>query len=154
MNRLILIIFTIAFLGFSCVNQKPKSQEELQAEAKEINDGYTTSGTRNYTGSADEVKNTGNNMSLDLYLKGLAGVLVTGAGMSSRVTVRGENSFSSDTEPLFVINSNPISGGFSTAYQMINVNDIKSVSVLKDAASTGIYGVRGSNGVIVITLKK
>jgi TonB-dependent starch-binding outer membrane protein SusC len=91
---------------------------------------------------------------LDVYLRGLSGVTVTGDGANARVVVHGIGSFSSSNEPLFVIDNVAISGGYASAYQTINAADIKRVSVLKDAASSGIYGSRGGNGVIVITRKK
>ncbi len=153
-NQLILSIFCLAYLG-SCIPQKPVNRGESQAAPKEINDGYSTQGTKNYTGSAGEVKNDrGNNIPLDVQLKGLAGVTVQGSGANAKVLVRGVNSFVGETEPLFVVNNMVVSGGYNAVYQMLNPNDIKSINVLKDASSASIYGVRGSNGVIVITMKK
>jgi TonB-dependent SusC/RagA subfamily outer membrane receptor len=150
-----LLLFSLAVALFSsCISQKSNARRESNATPKEISDGYNTTGTRNYTGSADEVKNLGLNVPLDVYMRGLAGVGVEGSGANAKITVRGVNSFVSNPEPLFVVNNNALNGGFSSAFQMIQVNDIKSVTVLKDAGSTSIYGVRGANGVIVITLKK
>jgi len=63
------------------------------------------------------------------------------------------SSFVSETEPLFVVNGTPINGGLSAASSMVTVADIKSVRVLKTPSETSFYGIRGSNGVIVITLK-
>jgi TonB-dependent SusC/RagA subfamily outer membrane receptor len=54
---------------------------------------------------------------------------------------------------LFIVNGNQVTGGFSSVYASVAPADIKSVTVLKDASSTAIYGTRGANGVIVITLK-
>jgi TonB-dependent starch-binding outer membrane protein SusC len=154
MKKYILAISFFGFFAGSCTNLKTGNKGEAKATPKEISDGYSTSGTRNYTGSADEMKNMGTNVPLDVYMRGLAGVNIEGTGARAKVTIRGVNSFVSSPEPLFVVNNNALNGGFSSAYEMINVNDIKSVTVLKDAGSTGIYGVRGANGVIVITLKK
>lgn len=65
------------------------------------------------------------------------------------VRVRGASSISSNNEPLYVID------GFQTSIgNQINPNDIESIEVLKDAASTAIYGARGANGVVIITTKK
>lgn len=72
-----------------------------------------------------------------------AGVMVNG----TQITIRGENSINSSTEPLFIVNGAP-----QTSIDWINPNDVKSIDVLKDSA-TAIYGARGANGVIVITLK-
>lgn len=150
-NCIILFLGLVIFLG-SCINKVPNTQ--TKTNNKEINDGYSTVSTKNYTGAATEVKDMGFNTPLDVYLKSVAGVNVTGTGSRAKVTIRGVNSFISNTDPLFVVNSMAVDGGFETVYQLVNVNEIKSVSVLKDAASTGIYGVRGANGVVVITLKK
>jgi TonB-dependent SusC/RagA subfamily outer membrane receptor len=154
MKKYVLSLVVLAFVASSCTNLKTGNRGEAKAAPKEISDGYSTTGTRNYTGSADEMKNMGTNVPLDVYMRGLAGVNIEGTGARAKVTIRGVNSFVSNPEPLFIVNNNALNGGFSSAFDMINVNDIKSVTVLKDAGSTSIYGVRGANGVIIITLKK
>lgn len=65
--------------------------------------------------------------------------------------IRGTNSINSGTEPLFILDGVPIA---SSDFNTINPNDIESVSVLKDASSTSIYGARAANGVVVITTKR
>ena len=67
------------------------------------------------------------------------------------VTIRGISSISAGSSPLYVIDGLPV-GNF--AGQSLNSNDIASITVLKDASSTALYGARGSNGVILITTKK
>jgi TonB-dependent SusC/RagA subfamily outer membrane receptor len=80
------------------------------------------------------------------YMRGrLAGVRVTS---NNQIIVRGINTINSGTEPLFVVDGSIV---FDIDY--INVNDIKDISVLKDAAAS-IYGSRGANGVVQISLKK
>ena len=66
-------------------------------------------------------------------------------------SIRGTNSINSGTQPLFILDGTPIS---SADFNTINPNDIESVSVLKDASSTSIYGARAANGVIIITSKR
>ena len=98
-----------------------------------------------------------------------AGVSVTqGTGMAgsgSVVRIRGMASINASGDPLYVVDGIPISqdmfGLNATTWGMnpnplssINPNDIESIEVLKDAAASGIYGSRGSNGVIIITTKK
>jgi len=83
-------------------------------------------------------------------------------GTASQIRIRGESSITGNNAPLFVVDGVPIQngsfGGGGTPsigiLSMINVNDIESITVLKDASSTSVYGNRGSNGVIVITTKK
>lgn len=65
--------------------------------------------------------------------------------------IRGVNSINSGTAPLFILDGVPIS---SNDFNTISPNDIQSVSVLKDASATSIYGARAANGVVVITTKK
>lgn len=109
----------------------------------------------------------------------IAGVQIQGSpssiGGSSRITIRGANSFLGNNQPLFVVDGVPIdNSSFSTARQQrgfstgndgqsydfgntasdIDPASIESMSVLKGAAATAIYGQRGANGVILITTKK
>ena len=107
--------------------------------------------------------------SLDAGLQGLApGVQAVGTGgvpgAPVRILVRGTNSISAGTDPLYIVDGMPIYSSLnglerteSTTPQSplatINPNDIESIEVLKDAAATAIYGSRGSNGVVIITTK-
>jgi TonB-dependent SusC/RagA subfamily outer membrane receptor len=106
------------------------------------------------TGSPNKVENLNPAVDLADHLRRIPGVQVTGSGSSARVTIRGMASMNSDSEPLYVINGTPISGGLATANSMVSVVDIKSVRVLKTPSETSFYGIRGSNGVIVIQLKE
>lgn len=71
-------------------------------------------------------------------------------GSEMEVTIRGIGSLGAGSRPLYVVDGFPIGTSMG---QNINPADIESISVLKDAASTAIYGARGSNGVILITTK-
>ena len=90
-----------------------------------------------------------------------------GAGVS--ITVRGANSFTTSSQPLYIVdgvpygtnpNGTPSSSAnegnnqFTSPLSMINPNDIEKIEVLKDASATAIYGSRGANGVVIITTKK
>ena len=91
---------------------------------------------------------------LDQVLQGrAAGVQVTQAngapGGDARIRVRGANSVLGDNNPLYVVD-----GFVGADFNFINPNDIETLQVLKDAASTSIYGSRGANGVVIITTKK
>ena len=67
------------------------------------------------------------------------------------MTIRGTNSINSGTAPLYILDGVPIA---ASDFNTINPADIESISVLKDASSTSIYGARAANGVIVITTKR
>ena len=80
------------------------------------------------------------------------GLLVTRtADGGIALQIRGPSSFYSSDAPLYVIDDVEIQPGSGGAVPNLNPHDIESIRVLKDPADTGIYGVRGANGVIVIT---
>lgn len=70
---------------------------------------------------------------------------------SATIRLRGINSIQSSSQPLFILDGAPIDASF---YATLNPADIESITVLKDAASTAIYGARAANGVIVLTSKQ
>ena len=70
-------------------------------------------------------------------------------GASANITVRGGTSITQSTEPLYIVDGFEMSDALSN----IDVNDIESIDILKDASSTAIYGARGSNGIVLITTK-
>ena len=161
--------------GKSVINVTLKDDS---AELKEVVViGYGSVKKKDATGAVDQIgaKNFDNvsSPSPAQLLRGkVAGVQVTqssgepGAGVAIRV--RGNSSIRSGNGPLIVVDGVPLDGGNISAggtdllgtsssrnpLNFINQNDIESMSVLKDASSTAIYGSRGANGVIVITTKK
>lgn len=93
----------------------------------------------------------------------IAGVQITSAGGSpnsgTTIRVRGGASLNASNDPLVVLDGVPLEVGGSVQgsgnfFSLINPNDIESMTILKDASSTAIYGSRASNGVILITTKK
>lgn len=92
----------------------------------------------------------------------IAGVQITSGGgapgSGSTIRIRGGSSLSASNDPLIVIDGVPIDNegvsGMRNPLNTINPNDIESMTVLKDASATAIYGSRASNGVIIITTKK
>jgi TonB-linked SusC/RagA family outer membrane protein len=103
--------------------------------------------------------------SLDQSLQGrAAGVQITqnsaSPGGSTTIRIRGGNSIQGDNEPLYVIDGIPFKNDGATTGTAFNVlstlnpSDIESMTVLKDASSTAIYGSRGANGVVIITTKR
>ena len=83
----------------------------------------------------------------------IAGVNVTSSsgqpGSGPSIQIRGTGSFSASNDPLIILDGVQFDGSLSS----INTNDIESVTVLKDAASTSLYGSRAANGVVMITTK-
>ena len=153
-NFTIFLCLWILFLGGSCADKIASNQASNNDENPDlISNGYSKESPRNKTSSSSSIDSQNSIVGLDVYLRGLAGVTVTGDGPSAQVVIHGIGSLMSSNEPLFVLDGVAMNGGYSSAYQTINSIDIKRVSVLKDAASTAIYGSRGGNGVIVITRK-
>lgn len=121
--------------------------------------GYGTQLKKDVTGavqtvSAQEIKDLPVSQ-LGQKLQGrLAGVQINqttgkpGQGISIRI--RGQQSVSAGSDPLYVIDGFPITGGIN----QLNPDEIADISVLKDAASTSLYGSRAANGVVLITTKK
>lgn len=68
--------------------------------------------------------------------------------------IRGTSSLTGNNAPLYVIDDVPVQAGPGGALVGVNPHDIDTIKVLKDPADTGIYGMRGGNGVILITTKK
>jgi len=120
--------------------------------------GYGTQKKSSVTGAVakytnDRLEETPNSR-LDQALQGkIAGVRVQNisseAGADPKVQVRGISSVSAGAEPLVVVDGHPLYEGLS----FVNMADVASVEVLKDAASAAIYGSRGANGVIIVTTK-
>jgi TonB-dependent starch-binding outer membrane protein SusC len=105
----------------------------------------------------------GNIASSEQLLQGkVAGLQITSGGGSagggSRIRIRGGSSVNGGNDPLIVIDGVPVEGngigGNDNLLATINPNDIESMSVLKDASATALFGSRASNGVIIITTKK
>jgi TonB-linked SusC/RagA family outer membrane protein len=92
----------------------------------------------------------------------VAGLQITSGGGSagggSRIRIRGGASLNASNDPLVVIDGVPVEGngiaGSGNLLSTINPNDIESVSVLKDASATALYGSRASNGVLIVTTKR
>lgn len=85
----------------------------------------------------------------------VAGVVVqnsSGApGGAVKIRIRGANSVNASNEPLYVVDGVALAG---VGLQDLNINDVESMEILKDASATAVYGSRGANGVIIVTTKK
>lgn len=87
------------------------------------------------------------------FLYRVPGVQVTGPSTNPTVTVRGISSINSGIEPLYVIDGQPVGTNYLNVNGMLNVRDIDHVQVLKGSEAS-LYGVRGANGVILITTRR
>lgn len=86
----------------------------------------------------------------------VTGVLISNSpkpGGDSSIRIRGVNTINSSTDPIYVVDGLVMDNSYS-GFNSINLNDVASIEVLKDASATALYGSRGSNGVVVITTKK
>jgi len=176
-------ILVISSVGLAseeiAVNNKTIFNVTLKTSDKNLEEvvvvGYGTKTVRENTGSISNI--SGSKIaqeplsSFDQALAGkTAGVQISlGTGVladRTAIRVRGINSISSSSQPLIVVdgipqntvtNLNGFNGGNGTRFDplaLINANDIESISVLKDAGSSVLYGSRASNGVILVTTKK
>lgn len=121
-------------VGYGSVKKKDATGSVEVLTTKEMNKGYVSSVEGLLNGRA-------------------AGVVVTQGGRpgdGAAIRIRGESSLYGKNDPLVVVDGVAIENGLNS----INPNDIETISVLKDASSTAIYGNRASAGVIMITTKK
>jgi TonB-dependent starch-binding outer membrane protein SusC len=139
--------------------------------------GYGETTIKDATGAVASVKaenfNGGLIASPEQLIQGkTAGVQITSVsgnpGDGVQLRIRGTTSIRSNNNPLFVVDGVPLSGGATPAaadvgfgttgdtnpLNFLNPTDIESISILKDASATAIYGSRGANGVVIITTKK
>ena len=75
-----------------------------------------------------------------------------GGGISVRI--RGIGSWNSDSEPLYVVDGMPVTVSGGRGLYWLNPGDLQRIEILKDASATSFYGVRGANGVVLITTKR
>lgn len=179
-------LIQVSMIGYKTqvVNVKGKTEvnvtlfEDAEVMEEVVVIGYGTMKKRDLSGSVSQIKSedlkAGGSPDVAHGLQGkIAGVDVKqsdgspGAGVS--ITVRGANSFTTSSQPLYIVdgvpygtnpNGTPGSDANSGNNQqtsplsMINPNDIEKIEVLKDASATAIYGSRGANGVVIITTRK
>ena len=166
-----------SFIGFTSqttsIGAKTTINVALDVDAKQLSEvvvtGYSVQQKREVGGSITKV--TGDqfeNQPITSFEKALqgraAGVQVASSngipGGAISVQIRGVNSFSGGSQPLYVVDGVQLNGATFAGYTQtntlagINTNDIESIEVLKDAASSAIYGAQAANGVVIITTKK
>ncbi len=158
-------IIAVSYVGYETQEVLFNGQQTLNVSLQISTDaltevvvvGYSSKSTRDITGSVEvvdveELQKTAP-LSIEQALQGQAsGVTVSsqgGPGGGAAVRIRGFSSLNG-ADPLYVIDGTPTSSGINE----LNPTDIESIQVLKDAASSAIYGNRAANGVIIVTTKK
>ncbi len=164
----------ISYIGYvdKIVEISDRMKVKLESDSQILTDvvviGYGTARKSDLTGSVATVSSKDFNKGLVSSPEQLINGKVSGvqimsnsgsASAGSTIRVRGGASLNASNDPLIVLDGVPleqggISGNSSNFLSMINPADIESMTVLKDASSTAIYGSRASNGVIIITTKK
>jgi TonB-linked SusC/RagA family outer membrane protein len=170
----------ISFVGYTTVRQEiavgpgkttTVPTQALSESATQLGEavvvGYGTQRRQDLTGAVEQISEKqfvkGQVTNPEQLIQGkVAGVQITDAGgapgAASQILIRGGSSLSASNAPLIIIDGVPVDNsgvsGATNPLSMINPNDIESITVLKDASSTAIYGVRASNGVILVTTKK
>ncbi len=152
--------------GRSVIDVQLKADTEMLKDAVVI--GYGTTSKKDLTGSVATMKaedfNAGLISTPEQLINGkVSGVQIMSSSGSptagSTIRIRGGASLNASNDPLIVLDGVPleiggIAGNDGNFMSLINPSDIESMTVLKDASSTAIYGSRASNGVIIITTKK
>ena len=168
----------ISYIGMQpkTVKASAKMQVVLTSDSQSLDDvvvvAYGTTTKASFTGSAAVMKDKDMSAAKSSLVKSLEGKMAgvklgagTGdPGSDQKVLIRGIGSINGSTDPLYVIDGVPVSnsdmenaGGHTRSQSIlssINPNDIESMTVLKDAAASSLYGSRAANGVIIITTKK
>ena len=156
-------VLVISYIGYDNVEiaAAPGMKVELKENASELAEvvvtGYQTQRKADLTGSVavvktDELKTSSDTDPMRALQGKVPGMTVTSNGSpvgAGTVRIRGGGSFNSSQDPLFIIDGVPTTTNLNT----LNMNDIETMQVLKDAASASIYGSRAANGVIIITTR-
>lgn len=157
-------LITVSCIGYKTVTlpASPSMNIVLEEDALLMDElvvtGYTSQRKVDLTGSVsvvstDDLKSSHDSDPMRALQGKIPGMTITMDGSPSgtgTVRIRGIGSFNSSRDPLYVIDGIPTNQTLNS----LNVNDIESMQVLKDAASASIYGSRAANGVIIITTKK
>ena len=159
-------VLEFSFIGYQTVEVTVGNQSNINVSLQPSNQldevvvtGFGEQSKKSFAGSAKVVE--GENISQKSFtnvsqaLAGeVAGVSVFNTsgqpGSVSTIRIRGFGSVNGSQAPLYIVDNAPFGGSLND----INPNDIKSVTVLKDASATSLYGAKGANGVIVITTKR
>lgn len=176
-------ILVFSFVGYTTQKIKVAGQQtidvKMQSASKELGEVVVTAlgvarqkreigySTEKVGGKELNQSNTHNIVSA---LSGkVAGVQISNPdgvdGGSTRITIRGNNNFKGNNQPLIVVDGVPLSNDpgmtdigrgqdWGSAINNINMNDVEDINILKGGAASALYGARGANGVVLITMKK
>ena len=158
-------VLRFSYLGQKTINRTVGSantinvqmEEDAQALDEVIVTAYGTSTKEAFTGSASVVGAedlairtvTSPIAAIEGRATGVQFTSAQGPGSSPSIVIRGAGTLNGDTDPLFIVDGVQYEGSLNT----INQEDIESFTILKDAASTSLYGSRAANGVVIITTK-
>lgn len=149
------LLGALALFFLSACATGRSAEEEQPSDAETVDVGYGTLDRDQLTGSVSTITaedaQIGNFLTLAKMLAQVPGVrVIEEAGGGITVRIRGNNSFMSGEDPLFVVDGMPFQGDLLS----INPTSIATITVLKDAGETAMYGSRGANGVILIRTKR
>ena len=167
----VLVISSLGYKNQEVTVKGAQMNVVLQEEMQQLDDvvviGYGVAKKKDLTGSVNMVTDKDFNkapaVNADQLIQGkVAGVQMTSGGGApgegQNIRVRGNGSLSLSSNPLIVVDGIPMNdggvGGSRSIFNSINPEDIESMTVLKDASSTAIFGSRAANGVVMITTKK
>lgn len=94
-----------------------------------------------------------NSLDLTEYIRRMGEAQITGDGANAIISIRGVTTINSDPNPLFVLNGNVVGRDYNQVYHMVDIQQLASVKILKNAGDIGLYGVQGANGIVEITLR-
>ena len=166
----------ISYFGYDDQEFTYTDQNSLQFQLAKAQDtalneviiiGYGTAKKEDVTGAVNQINekdfNKGSITSAqELITAKISGVVVTSAGGApgdgQNIIIRGNSSLSLNSQPLYVVDGVPLAdgtiGGSRNPLDFLNPNDIESMTILKDASATAIYGSRAANGVVMVTTKR
>lgn len=150
--------FQLIIIGFFCAGLLSCSSSKSIVSSnndEQINQGYGTIDSKNSTTAISEIDmdNEEDNVSWMNLFQRTSGVTVKGDGNDISLQIRAKKTMNSGDQPLFVVDDRIMGNGFHNI-SFIDPMMVDRISILKDGASTSIYGSRGADGVILITLKK
>jgi TonB-dependent SusC/RagA subfamily outer membrane receptor len=154
------VIALVMVSAAACTSRQSRGIQPYEPPPPAVTDGYGEKSKESAGGSAQSYtrdKNDTRQVSrVEELIEGrLSGVVVTRtADGGYSVRIRGSSSFMSNEEPLYVIDGIPVQVQDGRGLSFINPADVERIDLLKNPSETGIYGVRGANGVIVITTRK